>query len=176
MKDKQVLLFKVLVIGAICWDVVACLLPLLIDDLPLALKTTRGIETMSIGELAAIDRGFVSLVLALPQLLWIYALIALLNVSRIFEQGVFFSLAITKEIQQFGFRILLMGLLEPWIAIPIGVFLHAKGYFEALQFEWWNLAGFLSTLDMLVASLFVMLMARIMQKAVEIDVEHSLTI
>ena len=169
-------LFSSILAISIAWNFGAIALPFIKNDFPLVFLTVNGIETVHVSSLSLVERVICVSIVFIPQYLWIYALLALRPIGRIFDRPSFFSSQIVSSLESFGKRLLVQGVVQPWIVFIVAFYLHSLGRIGSLNLNLDDLYSLGESFDMIAASLLITLIAQILRHGIEIEAESKLTV
>ena len=168
----------VLALRILCWiAIVASLLPhftILFHEEPMVLPTKDGVHVGSTSDVAMADRAVLIPVFGLSSIIWIMGLCIVLRIAKRMAAGDVLSTANYRSLARFSTCLILMGLVD-FVTGPIGLsYLKARGYVESIDFG--KVFPLADSLDLILAGVFLWLLARIFLHSVSLEEEAKLTV
>jgi hypothetical protein len=167
--------FFVLVCTAIGWTAVAIVIGTTRWAFHVILPGVSGVVELFGKDVRFVDRVVVVAIAAGPDLFWVWGLVQLARLSRMFGKGEILTERTARQLQWFGLAIFLSALAEPTVLPGVGWFLFWRGYIGPLG-SYSCLARIGGALYTLLGAVLVFLVARIMGTAARISEDARLTI
>jgi hypothetical protein len=149
------------------------LLILLVTDHPIALMVEGEIWSSSTFELPFQARWTIYVLHIAPSAIWVYGLVCIIRLCKLYEEDVFFTTRNTLQFKRFGFSLVFLSLIDT-ISFPI---MNAVIYWSDTISSMSEFSVFdILEIDTLMGGILCIVVAKIMEIACTLKEESDLTI
>jgi hypothetical protein len=151
----------------------ARLLSFLFQDGRVTLLKEGEVRDIFVADLSALDRTFVSAVMAAQTPVWLYALSNMAGLARAFRRGMVFERGNARRVMRIGFALTTIGVLQSTLKPVLAVFLYWRGVIPWLA----DLPlAYVIHVDTVMAGLFFVILGKVMHRAIELDENQRLIV
>lgn len=145
------------------------------ERLVLAIPTADGVRLLTEHDFGSSQRWILISIGSLPDLCWIFCLTQIIRMSRLFSRGQLLTLPLMDCLQRFSFALLVQAIAELVVGPLLVFYLIRTGKVDSVQGIWSMLLGG-GAITSLTASIFVLMIARILRIGIRLREDAELTI